>query len=162
MPTTNRPPFLPLLRELVRSYQAFERYSASHIQSLGLTPAQFDVLATLGNTDGMNPKQLGEKTLITKGTLTGVVDRLTAKGLVRRDPDPSDGRGQIVRVTPEGQAMFEAVFPAHGTHLARAFDQLDDEQLVHAQAALRGLRAAFEEAAAAQDAPVPASARSDA
>ena len=67
--------FLPLLRELSDTFQAFEIYSASHIRAIGLTPPQFDIIATLGNTQGMSPKELGEKTLITKGTLTGVMDR---------------------------------------------------------------------------------------
>ncbi|MGE0071982.1 MAG: MarR family winged helix-turn-helix transcriptional regulator [Thiomonas sp.] len=143
--------FLPLLRELVRTYQAFERYSAAHVQRLGLTPAQFDVIATLGNTAGMNPKQLGQKTLITKGTLTGVIDRLQAKGLVRRLPDPSDGRGQIVQLTAAGQALFEQVFPAHGEHLRRAFSRLDARELAAAQAALHALRLALENGHAAQE-----------
>ena len=142
-------PYLPLLRELVRAYQAFERYSAMHVGQLGLTPAQFDVLATLGNTQGMNPKTLGARTLITKGTLTGVVDRMLAKGLVRRDPDPQDGRGQIVRLTPAGQALFEQVFPAHGRHLRRVFEGIAAPELEHAERALHAIREAFERAAAA-------------
>src|SRR3990167_4750071 len=88
--------FLPLLRELASTYQAFEVYSAVHIRSLDLTPPQFDIVATLGNTPGMPLKELGEKTLITKGTLTGVVDRLADKGLVRRTASLSDGRSPIV------------------------------------------------------------------
>lgn len=143
-----RPDYLPLLRELVRAYQAFERYSAAHVQGMGLTPAQFDVIATLGNTEGMNPKQLGEKTLITKGTLTGVVDRLQAKGLVERQPDPQDGRGQIVRLTPPGQRTFEQVFPAHGAHVGRVFANLAPTDRDRAQQALQLLRQAFERAAA--------------
>ncbi len=154
MPSSN--PYLPLVRELVRAYQAFERYSASHVVSMGLTPAQFDVVATLGNTDGMNPKSLGARTLITKGTLTGVIDRLLAKGLVRRDPDPQDGRGQIVRLTDQGQAVFEQVFPAHGRHLREVFDRIAAADLAHAEAALRAIRGAFEDAASAS-ASIPAS-----
>ena len=45
--------FLPTLRELVRAYQAFEMYSCAHIRTLDLTPSQFDIIATLGNTPGM-------------------------------------------------------------------------------------------------------------
>ena len=69
-----REPFLPTLRELVRCYQAFEVFSAAHVRTLDLTPPQFDIIATLGNTPGMTFKELGEKTLITKGTLTGVMN----------------------------------------------------------------------------------------
>ena len=146
-------PHLPLLRELVRAYQAFERYSAAHVAQLGLTPAQFDVLATLGNTPGMNPKTLGARTLITKGTLTGVVDRMLAKGLVRRDPDPQDGRGQIVCLTERGQALFEQVFPAHGEHVGRAFARIPELDLARAEALLHAIRRAFEQAQAEQAGP---------
>ncbi|CUA93587.1 MarR family winged helix-turn-helix transcriptional regulator [Thiomonas bhubaneswarensis] len=144
------PPFLPLVRELVRTYQAFERVSAGHVRSMGLTPAQFDVVATLGNTQGMNPKQLGEKTLITKGTLTGVVDRLAEKGLVQRLPDPRDGRGQIVRLTAQGQALFETVFPAHVAHIGRALAGFDSARLGPTQQALHLLRQALEQAGGAE------------
>jgi hypothetical protein len=50
--------FLPMLRESVRGYQAFEQYSSSHIRGIGLTPSQFDIIATLG----MTFKELYEKT----------------------------------------------------------------------------------------------------
>jgi hypothetical protein len=53
-------PFLPLMYELVRAYQTFEAYSAAHIRTLGLTAPQFDIVATLGNTEGMSFRA-GEK-----------------------------------------------------------------------------------------------------
>jgi MarR family 2-MHQ and catechol resistance regulon transcriptional repressor len=102
-----REPFLPMLRELARCYQAFEAYSGAHVRGLGLTPAQFDIVATLGNTPGMSFKELGEKTLITKGTLTGVVDRLEAQRLVRRSASAEDGRSMIVSLTPAGARLFD-------------------------------------------------------
>ncbi|HEU0282455.1 MAG TPA: MarR family transcriptional regulator [Gallionella sp.] len=135
--------FLPLLRELASTYQAFEAYSSVHIRSLNLTPPQFDIVATLGNTPGMSPKELGEKTLITKGTLTGVVDRLEDKGLVRRIASPSDGRSQIVQLTPQGKRLFARIFPAHTSHMERAFAQLSPEELAGMTDSLRRLRAAF-------------------
>src|SRR4030067_3187235 len=97
--------FIPVLRELARAYQAFETCSAAHIRPLCLTVSQFDIVATLGNTNGMNFKELGEKTLITKGTLTGVVDRLEGKGLVRRIASASDGRSPIVQLTRQGKTL---------------------------------------------------------
>ncbi|MEK7737006.1 MAG: MarR family transcriptional regulator [Pseudomonadota bacterium] len=135
--------FLPILRELARCYQAFESLSARHIRTLGLTPPQFDLIVTLGNTAGMSFKELGEKTLITKGTLTGVVDRLVAKKLVRRSDSPSDGRSRIVQLTAKGEALFARVFPAHLEHLRPAFAGFDGNQLEQAEALLRRLRRAF-------------------
>jgi MarR family transcriptional regulator, 2-MHQ and catechol-resistance regulon repressor len=138
-----REPFLVTLRELVRCYQAFESHSAEHIRRVGLTPPQFDIVATLGNTAGMSFKELGERTLITKGTLTGVVDRLESRGVVRRVAAPNDRRSQIVQLTDEGQALFEQVFPEHMDHLRRAFEQLGPAELHSMEDALRRLRLAF-------------------
>ena len=140
--------FLPTVQALVQCYQAFESFSAAHIRELGLTPPQFDVVATLGNTSGMTATELGDKTLITKGTLTGVVDRLVERGWVERIAHESDGRCQVVRLTPAGAALFARVFPAHLAHLATGFDGVSAAQHTHWQAALRTLEQAFRKAAA--------------
>ncbi len=140
----SREPFLPMLRELARCYQAFEAYSSTHVRSLGLTPSQFDIVATLGNTPGMSFKELGEKTLITKGTLTGVVDRLAAQKLVRRRASPEDGRSMIVSLTPAGERLFERVFTAHLAHMRLALGRLEAARLAQIESTLRGLREIFE------------------
>ena len=139
----SQPLFLPALRELVSTYQAFEAYSARHIRALGLTPAQFDIIATLGNTPGMPLKELGEKSLITKGTLTGVVDRLTDKQLVQRIASPSDGRSQIVQLTRQGEELFARIFPEHLAYLQRAFAELSPDELDRLDKSLHRLREAF-------------------
>ena len=136
-------PFLPVLRELVRCYQAFEVYSAAHIRAIGLTPPQFDIVATLGNTSGMTFTVLGEKTLITKGTLTGVVDRLATKGLVRRIASEHDGRSQIVQLTKKGSVLFDKVFPAHLAYVHKVFVDFTSQDYTRIESALRDLRKAF-------------------
>jgi len=136
-------PILPVLYELVRTYQAFETYSIQHIRTLGLTSSQFDIIATLGNTNGMSFKDLGEKTLITKGTLTGVVDRLEAKALVRRVSSTSDGRSQMVQLTKAGEKLFARVFPAHLSHLEQVFSDFSQKDLDSTVAALQKLKNAF-------------------
>src|SRR5574340_616746 len=135
--------FIPVLRELARAYQAFETCSATHIRTLGLTPSQFDIVATLGNTDGMNFKELGEKTLITKGTLTGVVDRLEDKGLVRRVASASDGRSQTVQLTRKGEMLFARVFPDHLEHMGQSFASFSQADLDAMEAELHRLRTAL-------------------
>lgn len=135
--------FLPLLRELSSAYQAFAAYGSAHIRTLGLTPSQFDIIATLGNTEGMPFKELGEKTLITKGTLTGVVDRLQDKALVQRVGCPTDGRSQLVQLTPAGQALFEQCFPAHLAYIDAAMNPLSESDVQALTSALTRLRLAF-------------------
>jgi MarR family 2-MHQ and catechol resistance regulon transcriptional repressor len=139
--------FLSTVQALVQCYQAFEAYSAAHIRALGLTPPQFDVVATLGNTPGMTATELGEKTLITKGTLTGVIDRLADRGWVERVAHDSDRRSQIIRLTPAGEGVFAEVFPAHMAHLASRFAGVGTADHVRWQTTLHALERVFREEA---------------
>jgi MarR family 2-MHQ and catechol resistance regulon transcriptional repressor len=136
-------PFIATMRELVRTYQAFSAYSEALVRQFDLTPAQFDVIATLGNTQGMSTGEIGEKTLITKGTLTGVIDRLEKKHLVQREVPPDDRRSVIVKLTPDGEALFEKVFPAHIADLQKGFEQLDPSELELLRVLLSRLRQVF-------------------
>jgi MarR family 2-MHQ and catechol resistance regulon transcriptional repressor len=135
--------FLPTLRSLVSAYQAFEHYSAPDLKSLGLTMTQFDVIATLGNQPPMTCKELGEKTLVTKGTLTGVLERLQTKGILERKMNPGDARSQMIGLTDAGQKLFERVFPAHLQHLEKAFEKLSPKQLKEVQESLNLLKDIF-------------------
>ena len=136
--------FLPVLRNLVSAYQAFERYSAPDLRSMGLTMTQFDVIATLGNQPPMTCKELGEKTLVTKGTLTGVLERLESKNILERKLNPEDARSQMIGLTIEGQKLFEKVFPAHLQHLGKAFNQLSTKELADLSNALQTLTTVFD------------------
>ena len=142
---TAKEPFLAVLRELAQSYHAFSAYSAAHVRQLGLTPAQFDVIATLGNTQGMPLSQLAQQTLITKGTLTGIIDRLEEKGMVRREVPAGDRRSFLAVLTPAGEALFAQVFPAHIAYLRRAFAEGDEGELEQVRRTLRGLRGRFQD-----------------
>jgi DNA-binding MarR family transcriptional regulator len=135
---------VPVIRELARCYQAFQRASDAHIRRTGLTPPQFDIVVTLGNTDGMTFKELGSRTLITKGTLTGVVDRLEARGLVERMASPTDGRSTLVRLTRQGDRVFREVFEPHLAFLAPAFESLPACGRKELEMRLRQLREALE------------------
>ena len=137
--------FLPLLRELVKSYQAFESYSAPHIKSMDLTPPQFDVIATLANQPPMTCKELGEKTLITKGTLTGILDRLEIKNLIERQINCDDGRSQKIILKESGKKLFDLVFPLHMTYLEKAFSKMTSQDKANLTNSLKQLRNAFEQ-----------------
>jgi len=142
---TTKETFLAVLRELAQAYHAFSAYSAAHVRQLGLTPAQFDVIATLGNTQGMPLSQLAQKTLITKGTLTGIIDRLEEKGLVRREVPTGDRRSFLAVLTPAGETLFAQVFPAHIDYLRRAFAEGDEGELEQVRRTLRELRGRFQD-----------------
>jgi len=138
-----REPFLALLRQLVRTYQAFSSYDEDLIRKLGLTLPQYDVICTLGNTSGMMMGQLAEKTLVTKGTLTGILDRLEKKGLVQRHVPPENRRCFMIVLTPEGERMFEDIFPIHIARLKERFDLLSPDEMQDIQTALKRLHDIF-------------------
>jgi len=132
----NTDTFPTVLRQLLRTHQAFLSYAASHVHKLDLTLPQFDVIITLGGTLGMPYKTLGEKTLITKGTLTGVINRLEDKELVQRVASKTDGRSQIIRLTETGNALFEQTFPEHLQFINRLFDDYSPEDIATLEANL--------------------------
>lgn len=140
---------VPLIRELSRCYQAFERTSDAHIRRSGLTSPQFDIVVTLGNTPGLSFKELGNRTLITKGTLTGIVDRLESRGLVERMACPGDGRSKLVRLTEKGESTFRAVFEPHLAYLAPAIESLAAPDREALEKGLRNLREALDRTRAA-------------
>lgn len=77
----------------------------------GLETWEFDVLSALrrsGAPDGLSPGRLIRETMVTSGTMTNRVDRLSGKALVERLPDPADRRGVLVRLTPEGRRRVDA------------------------------------------------------
>ncbi len=75
-----------------------------------LEPWEFDVLAALrraGAPYELSPGRLLKETLVTSGTMTNRVDRLAARGLVERLPDPHDRRGVLVRLTERGRTTVD-------------------------------------------------------
>lgn len=136
-------PCIPVLRPLVETYLAFTRESDRNIERLGLTSGQFDVIATLGDTPGMCCRELSERTLVTKGTLTGVLDRLTKKGLIEGVSDPADRRIRIIRLTKKGQDTFRRVFPEHVSHMKPFFERLTPEETETLRSLLLKLREGF-------------------
>ncbi len=135
--------YLSLIKELVSTYQAFEHFSTKHIKELGLTATQFDIIATLGNQPPMTCKELGEKTLILKGTMTGVLERLEAKGLIEKLANTEDGRSYRIGLTKPGERLFKKVFPEHLGYLEKAFEKLSQKDFEMAVASLRNIKEIF-------------------
>ncbi len=138
-----REPFIPLLRQLARTWQAFLALDAALLRDSGLTVPQADILFTLGNTAGLSCRELGERTLTSKGTLTGIIDRLAARGLVRRQPSPEDGRSTLVRLTPAGARLFEEVYPQQIAAFKERFRRLGPRRRAAALRTLEELQEVF-------------------
>ncbi len=139
-PLTIRP--FGALRELVNSYDAFYHGVSADVNKFGLSIEQFDIIATLGNTSGLNLVQLGQKTLLNLSDLNQLLDSLEDDLLISRDL-PADKPMIIIKLTPAGEKIFAVVFPMHMAYLQRCFGQLNQSELDMLQVFLRRLKEAF-------------------
>jgi DNA-binding MarR family transcriptional regulator len=108
---------------------------------------EFDVLSALrraGAPYELSPGQLIRQTLVTSGTMTNRVDRLERRGLVERSPSPSDRRGVIVRLTPEGARTVDAAMADLLDRERVLLAELDGDDRDHLAATLRQLLSPFE------------------
>jgi DNA-binding MarR family transcriptional regulator len=81
----------------------------------GLENWEFDVLSALrrsGSPYELSPGRLLRETLVTSGTMTNRIDKMAARGLVARLPDPDDRRGVRVRLTDAGRTAVDAALDA--------------------------------------------------
>jgi DNA-binding MarR family transcriptional regulator len=102
---------LHILSRVSRLARHLDRSRRSAFAEHGLEGWEFDVLSALrraGAPYELSPGQLVTQTLVTSGTMTNRVDRLAARGLVSRHPDPSDRRGVKVTLTTAGRAVVDS------------------------------------------------------
>ena len=84
-----------------------------------VTPTRYAVLKVLWEKDGQSAAEVGARLLIDSATITGVIDRLEAAGLLERRRDLGDRRIQRLFLTKKGRALQEP--------LDRVMDELNDE-----------------------------------
>lgn len=114
----------------------------------GIESWEFDVLAALRRAGGdyeLSPGRLIKQTLVTSGTMTNRVDRLAARGLVERLPDPNDRRGVLVRLSSEGRTTVDGAFTALLEAESVLLGDLSTDDRLQLTSILRRLMAPFAE-----------------
>jgi DNA-binding MarR family transcriptional regulator len=109
---------------------------------------EFDVLAALrraGSPYELSPGRLLRETLVTSGTMTNRIDRLSARGYVERNPDPDDRRGVLVRLTAEGKSAVDTAFAALLDAERALLEDLPERDRTRLASLLRTLLAPFGE-----------------
>lgn len=90
--------------------QLFGRTFQERLEPFGLTPFHWVVLCCLWEEDGLATSSIGEKLQQVGGTLTGVLDRMEKRGIVRRERDKQDRRIWRIWLTEAGREL-ESVLP---------------------------------------------------
>lgn len=104
------------------------------LNPFGLTQLQFSALRLLNAEGEHQLARLADRLLVTRSTVTRLVDQLAARGLVRRELHPVDRRVQFAFITEEGRALWQQAQAAHIVTL-----QAELAPLGHNQAALEAL-----------------------
>ena len=106
---------LHVLSRVTRLSKHLDRARRVAFAEHDLEASEFDVLAALrrsGEPYALSPGVLVDQLLVTSGTMTNRIDRLQSKGLVRREPDPQDGRGVLVNLTDRGRKRVDEALSA--------------------------------------------------
>jgi DNA-binding MarR family transcriptional regulator len=99
-------------------------------ETFDVTFPRFDLMAQLDRApNGMTLGELSGRMMVSNGNVTGLVERLTAQGLIDRKPSPKDRRVQIVRLTTEGRRLFRAMARANAGWIAEAFADLTPAEI---------------------------------
>ncbi|MCP8939285.1 MarR family transcriptional regulator [Alsobacter sp. SYSU M60028] len=91
----------------LRLHRRITARAAQEFRELGLSIPQFDVLSTLSEQEGLSQQELAERLYVTKGNVSGLIDRMAAQKLVERRAIPGDRRSNALYLTPEGRALTE-------------------------------------------------------
>ena len=102
---------LSLLRELHRAYRRVQAADVAFLKRYGLRQGDFDVIATLGNTEGLRMSDLAARMLTSAPNVTRMVKRLEAEGFVTRVRGELSDREVVARLTERGEAVFAEVYP---------------------------------------------------
>jgi DNA-binding MarR family transcriptional regulator len=106
---------MQVLSRVSRLARHLDRARRAAFAAHGLEAWEFDVLSALrrqGAPYQLSPGALLRATLVTSGTMTNRIDRLEARGLVRRQLDPQDKRGVLVELTSDGMRRVDAAVAA--------------------------------------------------
>lgn len=124
---------------LARAYSAVGRHVEADIARHDLTTTEFGILEALHHKGPLLLGEIQKKVLVTSGGITYLVDRLEAKGLVRREDCPNDRRARYAVLTPAGRTLIEAIFPAHAERITDVLSALSAEEQLQLTELLRTL-----------------------
>lgn len=112
---------------LRRILRATENYARDLAQSAGLTPSQLRFLQVAAETrDGVvHPTDIAGRMGVSQGTVTALLDKLAARGLVERQPSQRDRRQTNVVITQAGRATVDNLPDALQQRYVRAFGALE-------------------------------------
>ncbi|WP_443189721.1 MarR family winged helix-turn-helix transcriptional regulator [Methylobacterium sp. Leaf99] len=101
----------------------------AELRALGLSIPQFDALSTLTEREGLTQQDLAARLYVTKGNVSGLVDRLVEAGWVERRAIPGDRRSHALHLTRIGADLAARGIAAQKAYVARTLGRLPPEDI---------------------------------
>jgi MarR family transcriptional regulator, organic hydroperoxide resistance regulator len=124
---------MDVLRVWFRFLRLHNRVSvtmSSRLRAIGLSIPQFDLLSTLSEREGITQSELAERLYVTKGNVSGLVDRLVDAGLVERRAIVTDRRSYAMHLTTAGRDLVDRGLEVQRTYVAATLGKLPAPELV--------------------------------
>jgi DNA-binding MarR family transcriptional regulator len=119
-----------------------------------LSRTQYFALCAIGQADEINMSSLSDQIGVTRGAVSGLIDRLVEQGLVSRRQEASDRRIVYVAVSKQGSTILKEVQAAKSERLQRVMGYLDAEGQTQLLASLAALVAAWDATAEGSSSPI--------
>ena len=161
-PELDRSPF-GVIGRISRLAQLLQAELDPIFAAWAVSGGEFDVLAALrraGQPYRLTPTELSTALILTSGGMTKRLNGLEGRGLIRREPDPGDGRSTAVSLTREGKRLIEAILPEHMANNKRLLRELSTKKRAELAGLLETLAISLgDEADIPRHRPAPARAR---
>jgi len=130
------------LLELLRAAEALWNASRVFFARWDLSPSQFNVLNLLyDQPGGCTQVELSRRLIMHRSNITGLVDRLEERGLVRRQDNPADRRAFNVVLTPAGAKLIRQVLPSYHNAAEKVWGSLSPKRAQQLASELAGVSA---------------------
>jgi MarR family transcriptional regulator, organic hydroperoxide resistance regulator len=124
----------------IRLQQRVFAEMAQTLKPTGLSIPQFDVLSTLTEQEGLSQGDLAQRLYVTKGNVSGLIDRLVEAGYVERRSAPGDRRSNTLHLTQEGQRVAQDGIRLQKAFVADTLGKMSGEDLKRLDGAITGWR----------------------
>ena len=110
---------------LWKAAKSVERVDRHSIADTGLSLSDFQIMEVLLHKGPLPINTIGDKVLLTSGSMTAAVNRLAQNDLVQRVQDPSDGRCTYVHLTKAGRTLIKKAYDRHAQNLEQMVEVLN-------------------------------------
>jgi MarR family transcriptional regulator, organic hydroperoxide resistance regulator len=131
---------------LIRLEARLQAAVGERLREIGVSIPQCDVLTTLTEKEGLSQQELATRLYVTKGNISGLIDRLAEAGFVERRSTANDRRQHAIYLTGAGRAMAETAIAVQRRWIASTLGRMSEGDLEALEAKLLALRDIVREA----------------